>query len=128
MSEAQGAGLIESLRALGATALALVRVRIDLIAVELKEHSLLHKQMLLLAVVAAFFLAAGFLFLAFFFVVLFWDTHRLAAIGGVTLAYVGIGAWAALRLQDLMNNSPPPFSATLAEFKRDLEQLRGDDE
>jgi uncharacterized membrane protein YqjE len=128
MSGAQGAGPIDSLRALGATLLALVRVRVDLVAVELKEHWLLHRELLLLAVVAAFFLAAGFLFLAFFVVVLFWDTHRLAAIGGVTLVYLGIGAWAVVRLQHLANNSPPPFSETIAEFKRDLEQLRGPDE
>jgi uncharacterized membrane protein YqjE len=128
MSGAQGAGPIESLRALGATLVALVRVRVDLVAVELKEHWLLHRELLLLAVVAAFFLAAGFLFLAFFVVVLFWDTHRLAAIGGVTLVYLGIGAWAVVRLRDLAKNSPPPFSETIAEFKRDLEQLRGPDE
>jgi uncharacterized membrane protein YqjE len=128
MSTAEGEGPKGSLRALGATILALLRVRIELVLVELKEESLRRKEMLLLAVVSTFFLASGLVLLALFVVVLFWDTHRVAAMGGVTLAYLGIGAWAFLRFQDRVSKSPPPFSASLAEFKRDLEQLRGHDE
>ena len=128
MTAAHGAGSAGSLRALGASVLALLRVRIELIVVELKQESLRRQEMLWLAVVAAFFLAAGLLLVAFVVVVLFWDTYRLAAIGGVTLAYLGIGAWALLRFLDRVRSSPPPFEASLAEFERDLGMLRGHDE
>jgi uncharacterized membrane protein YqjE len=63
--------------------------------------------------------------LSFLVVVLFWDTHRLAGIAAVTLVHSGIGAWAILRFRVILHDSPPPFSATLAEFRKDLDMLRG---
>jgi uncharacterized membrane protein YqjE len=118
-------GVKESLRELGADALALARVRVELLGVELKEALQLQKRMLVLAIVSSLFLAAGLMGLSVLVVVLFWDTHRMAAIGGVTAAYLGIGGWAFLRLRDLVQNGPMPFGATIAEFQRDLDILRG---
>lgn len=125
MAEAPRSGVKESLRELGADALALVRVRVELVAVELKEALQLQKRMLLLAIVSSLFLAAGLIGVSVFVVVLFWDTHRLAAIGAVAGAYLAIGLWAFIRLRDLAQNSPLPFGATIAEFERDLDILRG---
>ncbi len=118
-------GVKESLRELGADALALARVRIELLAVELEEASRRQKRMLWLALASALFLAAGLLCAAVLVVVLFWETHRLAAIAAVTAAYLAIGGWALVRLRDVVQNSPPPFGATIAEFERDVDILRG---
>jgi uncharacterized membrane protein YqjE len=118
-------GLAGSLRDLGGTLLALIRTRVELIATELAEEKERRKEMLILAVVAALFLALGLLLLAFFVVVVFWDSYRLAATAGVTLLYLGIGAWALSRLRTLARDSPPTFAATLAEFENDAELLRG---
>lgn len=128
MSDNREASPGGSLRALGSSVLALLRVRLELVTVELKEESLRRKEMLILAVVAAYFLASGLLFVAFLVIVLFWDTYRLAAIGGVTFLYLGVGGWAFLRLRERVHGSPPPFAASIAEFERDLELLRGKDE
>ncbi len=117
-------GLFGSLRALGATLLALIRSRTELIAIELQEERERRKEMLVLALLAALFLALGLLLVAFLIVALFWDTHRLLAIGGVTLLYLGIGGWALLQLRNKLRASSPPFSATLREFENDLEVLR----
>lgn len=122
------AGPVEAARALGSSVLALFRARVELIGVELAEEVGRSKRMLLLAAVAATFLAMALLLFAAFVVVVFWDTHRLLAIGGVTLAYAGIGLGAALRLRAAARASPAPFSATLAEFRNDLEMIRGHDE
>ena len=46
----------------------------------------------------------------------------------MTLVYAVVGAWAFLRFQDAVRNSPPPFGATLDEFRKDLDLLRGHDE
>jgi uncharacterized membrane protein YqjE len=113
---------------MGATLLALLRVRVELVGVELKEEAERRKHMLVLALVAAFFLASGLLLAAFLVVVLFWDSYRLPAIAGVTLVYSGIGAWAFLRFRNILANSPPAFSATLKEFRKDLDFLQGHDE
>ena len=128
MADAQGTGPKDSLRALGASLLALLRVRVELAAVELKEGAERSKRQFVLALVAATFLASSLPLAAFFVVVLFWDTYRLAAIAGVTLAYFAIGLWAFLNFRSTAANSPPPFSATLEEFQKDLDMLRGPDE
>lgn len=121
-------GLIGSLRNLGATTLALIRTRVELVATEFAEEKERRKEMLILAVVGALFLALGLLLVAFFVVVLFWHNYRLLATGVVTLAYLGIGAWALVKLRRKIRESPPPFAATLAEFENDLELLKKRDE
>ena len=123
-----GTGLPSALRALGATLLALVCARVKLIAVELQEERARAGQKLVMVVLAALFLAMGMLLAAFLVVVLFWDTHRMLAAGGVTLLYLGIGGWALVRLREMNHSSPPPFSATMSEFAGDLRLLRGCDE
>jgi uncharacterized membrane protein YqjE len=122
------AGPLDSLRALLATFLALVGTRAELAVVELREEGSRRKDMLVLAAVALVFLALGLLLIALFVVVLFWDTHRVAASAAVTLLYLGVGAGALVRLREKVRSSPPPFEATLAEFAKDLETLRSRDE
>jgi uncharacterized membrane protein YqjE len=124
MSGTPSPGVKEALGALGADVAALARVRLELLGVELKEAAQRQKAMLQYAVVAALFLAAGLLAVGVLVVVLFWDTHRVAAIAAVCVAYLGIGGWAFLRLRDLAGNGAPPFAATIAEFQRDLDMLR----
>ena len=121
-------GLIGSLRNLGATTLALIRTRVELVATEFAEEKERRKEMLILAVVGALFLALGLLLVAFFVVVLFWDNYRLLATGVVTLAYLGIGAWALVKLRRKIRESPPSFATTLAEFENDLALLKKRDE
>jgi uncharacterized membrane protein YqjE len=123
-----GTGLLGSLRALGATLLALVCARAELIAVELQEERARAGQKLVMVVLAALFLAMGMLLAAFLVVVLFWDTHWMLAAGGVTLLYLGIGGWALVRLREMNHNSPPLFSTTMSEFANELKLLRGRDE
>jgi uncharacterized membrane protein YqjE len=126
--EAPQPGPLDSLRALGATFIALVGTRAELLVVELREETERRKSMLVLAGVAAVFLALGLLLVAFLVVVVFWDTHRIIATAAVTLVYLGIGAWALARLKEKARTSPPPFEATLAEFAKDLEMLKRRDE
>ena len=126
--DASQPGPLEALRALGASFLALIGTRAELLVVELREEGERRKEMLVLAGVAAVFLALGLLLVAFFVVVLFWDTHRIVAAGAVTLAYLGIGAGALARLRQKARSSPSPFEATLAEFAKDLEMLKKRDE
>jgi uncharacterized membrane protein YqjE len=121
-------GLAGSMRAAGATAMSLLRLRLELAAIELKEGAEQRRQLLVLGSIAAVFLAVSLLLLAVLVVVFFWDTHRMSAICGVTLVYAGIGTWAYLRFRETIRQMPPPFSVTLAEFQKDLDLLRGNDE
>lgn len=120
-----GSGPAASLRALGATLLELAGSRIELAVVELREEGERRKGMLALVLVGALFLALGLLLAAAFVVVLLWDEHRLLALGGVTLLYLGIAAFSFLKVRQLAREAPPPFEATLRELAADREMLRG---
>ena len=119
------AGLLESLRALAATFLDAAATRFELAITELREQGERRKALLVLAAIAGVFFMLGLLLAALFVVVLFWDTHRLAALGGVTLVYLGIGVGALLKMRAQARETPPPFEATLRELAADRDMLRG---
>ena len=56
-------------------------------------------------------------------VVLFWDTHRIAALCAVTIVYALLGLVALWRLAVQRKAETPAFAATLAELERDREWL-----
>jgi len=60
-----------------------------------------------------------------FVIVLFWDSQRLAAIGFLTVLYVGIGVGTALYARREAAESKRPFAATLEELRKDRDHLRG---
>lgn len=120
-----GTGPLASLRALGATLLELIGTRAELAVVELREQGQRRSEELLLLVAGSLFLGLALLLGSLFVVAVFWDTHRLVAIGAITLLHLGIAAFAFVRLRASLRESPPPFEATLRELAADRELLRG---
>jgi uncharacterized membrane protein YqjE len=118
------AGLLSALRAVGGTLNEMLRVRGALLGVELREEIERRRQMLILAALGFAFLHTALLLLTFFVVVLFWDTHRIAAVGAMTVLYLGCGGAVLARLRRDAAASPAPFAATLGELERDLDGLR----
>jgi uncharacterized membrane protein YqjE len=116
-------GLRRALARAGAAVLAIVRTRLELATVEYEEERTRAATRLVLGAVAVAFLAFSVLLASALVVVLFWDTHRVLALAAVTLVHVAIGGYALLRLKADMRSSPAPFSATIAELKRDGEWL-----
>jgi uncharacterized membrane protein YqjE len=124
-SAAEDTKLSGSARILGETLLALVRARLELVALEFREEKQRHTRWLVLVVLAALFFSLGLLLTVVFLIVLFWDTHRLLSIALATLLCGGAGGWACLQICADERNRPKPFAATLSEFERDIEALRG---
>lgn len=121
-------GAAASLSALGATLAETLAARLELALVELREEGERRKAQLALAAIAGFFLALALLLATLFAVVVFWESHRLAAIAGMAAIDVAIAAAAFLRLRHLVAAAPPPFEATLAELAADRDLLRGQGE
>ncbi len=117
-------GFVDTARSLGASALELLRIRLELISVEWQEQRERGKEVLVLAVAGGLLLALALLVLTFFVIALFWDTYRLTAIATVALVYACAGAWALHKVQVMLRNRPKPFEATLQEFASDLKLLR----
>jgi len=55
--------------------------------------------------------------------VLFWDDHRLAALGALSVIFFVSGSLAALLLRGKAQEKSKLFSASLAELARDRAQL-----
>lgn len=111
---------------IGATVLAMARTRLELATVELQEETQRLFGYLGLALAAAF-LAAGAVTLSVLFVlVLFWDTHRLLAVGGLAILFALGCAIVAMQLRSKLAARPPLLGATLAELRKDVEFAKGE--
>lgn len=120
----QPAKLIDSLHAMGASTLELLRSRVELIAIEWQEEQERGKEILVLTAIGGLLLALSSLLLTFLIVVCFWDTYRLQAIVGVTALYFGGGVWSLLQVKKKLRDRPAPFAASLQEFANDVQLLQ----
>jgi uncharacterized membrane protein YqjE len=115
--------LLNSIRKLVATLVAIVETRLKLLANEVHAESLRLAQMLLLGAAAVFFLACGFLLLTLLVIVMFWDTNRLVAIGVFAVLYIAIGAALAAAARARAAAGTRLFEASLAELRKDRDRL-----
>ena len=91
MSDPAPTRLGESLRGLADSGLATLQTRLELFSVELKEEKLRAGSFLFDTVLAALFVGFGIVFLLIFLTVLFWDSHRLLALGLATTVLLAAG-------------------------------------
>lgn len=119
-------GIVQSLRRLASTALALVVTRGELAAVELAEARQRITGWALAALVGGVLLLAALLTVSLLVAAVFWDTYRWQAIGLLALAYGVAGSWLIVRVKREANAAPPLLSATLAELGRDRAALSRD--
>jgi len=121
--EGAGGGLMDSVRRLAATAVGLVETRLEIVVTELEEEKLRIRQTLILGVVAGFCFAVAALLAVMLVVVVFWETHRLAAIGGLLVLFLGCGAVAGASLWRHAGAHARLFDTTLGELRKDRERL-----
>ena len=105
------------------TLTSIVSTRLELLANEWQEERLRITQMLFFALCALFFFGLGVLLLTFFIVVLYWDDHRLAVLGGMSAFFFVLGTLVTLLLRNKMQTKSRLFSDSLAELVKDREQL-----
>ena len=104
---------------LPAALLGLGQTRLELAAVEFEEVRARTTQNLALVMVAALCFAFALLAASLLVVVLFWETHRIPALCGVTVVYALVGLLAVWRLAERKKTHAPAFAATIAELERD---------
>ncbi|HET8761240.1 MAG TPA: phage holin family protein [Nitrospiria bacterium] len=119
----RGTGLLDSVQRLAVTLIEIVHTRVDIVATEFEEERERIRELALFGLMALFFAGFGFLLLTLFLIVLFWDTHRLLAVGGFTVLYLGLGGFAAATLRRRLKTRPRLFATTLAELSKDREHL-----
>ena len=116
-------GLMASVRRMLSTATSIASTRLELLANELHEERLRLTQMLLFAFSALFCFGMAILLLTLLIVMLFWDDHRFAALGVMSVLFLVSGALLAVLLRSKAEGGSKLFSTSLAELARDREQL-----
>ena len=118
-------GLLASVRRLLSTLISIASTRLELLVNELHEERLHLEQMLLFFFSALFCFGMSIVLLSFFVVVLFWDQHRLAALGGLGITFLVAGVFLAQRLRSMAGKKSRLFSVSLGELASDRKQLEG---
>lgn len=110
---------------IGATLVAMLHTRLELAAVEAQEEARRLYGYFAWAMMAVFLGAGAALLAALFVILLFWDSYRLLAVGGmaVLFALAGLVIWA--RVKASFDARPPVFAATLNELRNDIDFITG---
>lgn len=117
------AGLFDSVRQLVITAINTAHTRLDLISLELREEKVRVLSLLARTIAALALLGLGVMLAALFVVVLFWDTHRLLALGIMTLIFIAGGVMLGLRVVQDLKAAPKLFAESITELVKDRESL-----
>jgi len=123
MDAPRPAGLAASLQHLVAQGLALVQVRLELLAVEIEEERSRLARLLTASVFAFFLLGFGALSLAMLLTLIFWDTQRYLALAVLCAAFLGGGAVCLVICLRLVRQGSRLFGASIAELAQDRAAL-----
>ena len=123
--ESQGAsgGLFESLKTLSLSLVSIAHTRLELLSNDLAEEREQLTTFLLLALLAVGCLGVGVVLLAILIVVVFWETHRLMALAGLTGLFMASGIGLGWLAMHRIRTKPRLFDASLAELSKDRQQL-----
>ena len=127
MAEREGAAsgsLLYSIRHLASSLLTAAQTRLEILVTEIEEERVRLEQMLLVALGAVFCIGMGVALCVAFIVVLFWDTHRLAAVGFLAAGFLAAGALLGWSLRDQAKSRPKLFAATRGELAKDQATLQ----
>ena len=116
-------GLLNSLKNLTLTLIAIIHTRLELISTDLEEGRERFISLLAMAFVSLFSLCFGAVLLTILVVVVFWDTHRLLVLGSLTGLFQISGAVLGAIVVGKLKSMPRMFEASLAELIKDHQEI-----
>ena len=124
MASTETSGLLHSLRSLGDSLLGLVQERIELLSVEVQEEKFRLIQIGIWISAAVFTAMMTLTFASLVLVYLFWDSARLAVLGGLAGFYAVALVTVIVLFRRLLARQSRPFAATLDELREDRACIR----
>src|SRR5262245_25844437 len=106
-----------------ATAIGIAHTRLELLTTALQEEMHRVAQHMVYTAIALLAAFVGLFALALAVIIVFWDTHRIAASIGVTATFFLVAVGAGFILRAKVRSKPPMLNATLAELKKDRAHL-----
>jgi len=102
------------------TVAAMAATRLELAAVEVQEAARRLLGWLAWTLLAVCLVAGAIMLAALFVILLFWDTHRLAAVAAMATVLALAGAFLLARVRAGLDATPALLSATMAELRNDV--------
>jgi uncharacterized membrane protein YqjE len=103
----------------------MLHTRIALASLDIEAHARATLTALLASFAALVFALVAFAFAGVAVMAIFWDSHRIAAAIGTTVAYLSLATVLGLMARSRWASRPPALAATLRELDLDREALRG---
>ena len=120
------AGYLSSLRSLGDGFLASVQDRLELFTAELQEEKFRLIQTFIWISAAVFAAMMSITFASLTLVYVFWESARLAVLGGLALFYAAMLAAIVIAFRRFIARQPSPFEATQEELREDRACIRSE--
>lgn len=115
--------LLDSVKTMASTLLAMGQTRLELLSNDLEEERAWLTSMMVWTLVALFCAALAVVLVTLLIVVVFWDTNRLLALS-LMIGFFVSGTGIAWRIAfNMSRRKPRLFSASLAEISKDRAQL-----
>lgn len=111
-------------RRLSASVLALGRIRLELLAIEVQEEKERATALLFWSVLGALMVGFGLVFIALVATVVFWETHRVVALAIGAVVFVTLAVVSLRRVAQLAGEGTTLFQASLGELRADEAALR----
>jgi uncharacterized membrane protein YqjE len=115
--------LLESLRSLSKTFVALVQTRIELFGSEVDEERTRLERIVVLAASAMFCMGLAIVLIVLLVAVVFWESNRILAIGVLAALFMFSGLGLLVTLRSVVRQRPKFLAATLAELRKDEKEL-----
>lgn len=123
-ASAPPAGYLSALRSLGDQLLASVQQRVELFGAELHEQKFRLIQTFIWISAVVFTAMLTVIFASLTLVYVFWESARLAVLGGLTLVYAAGLVAIIVAFRRYLARQPAPFAATLEEIATDRACIR----
>jgi uncharacterized membrane protein YqjE len=117
-------GLLNSLTVLAGSLVSIVHTRLELLSTDLEEDRERLLSLVILSLISLFSLMVGVVLGAILLVVIFWDSHRLLALGLLAGFFILAGLAACAFAMRKAKTKPRLFLASLLELFKDSQQLR----
>jgi uncharacterized membrane protein YqjE len=104
--------------------ISMIRTRLELATIDTAAHLMATLAAMITTFIAVVLSLIAFAFIGVVVIVVFWDSHRIAAAAGVLAAYALFAGAFAWRARFAWRHRPAAFAATLRELELDQAAFR----
>ena len=123
MSRTLTPGLVDASKRLGRTLVSILETRLALLATDFADAWTRLLSLLVTAALALLCFGLAIILAAFFVVAIFWESHRLLALGGLSVVFTLAGGLLWMSVARAARTAPQLFSATREELLKDRAHL-----